>query len=317
MAETTSVWFDCDTGFDDLLALVVASRDPSLRLAGVSTVVGNTSLDNTTANTLAAVEAFGIDAPVYRGCAQPIAGPPHTIEGLLGEGGMGTTGRRLAPARRRRAESRHAVRALIAYLRAAGEPALVVATGPLTNLAQAINLAPDVAAKIGRLVVMGGSAGAGNHTAAAEFNAFADPEAWDVVLRAGAPLEMFGLNLTRQVLIGPSDRDRIAAVGTDLAGAVADSLDAYLRIRQRDKPGEMPLHDPCTTVYLARPDWFALEPARVEIELAGRITRGATVCEFRVPRKAQPNALVATRAEGSKVAGRTVDQMVAALRAAA
>ncbi|MDR3106929.1 MAG: nucleoside hydrolase [Bifidobacteriaceae bacterium] len=307
------VWFDCDTGFDDLLALVVLSRDPSLRVKGVSTVVGNTSLANTTANTLATVEAFGIDAPVYKGCAQPIADRPHTIEGLLGEGAMGTTGRRLPPARRRQAEPVHAVRALIAYLRAAKEPALVVATGPLTNVAQAVNLAPDVAAKIGRLVVMGGSAGRGNHTAAAEFNAFADPEAWDVVLRAGAPLEMFGLNVTHQVLIGPAEHARIAAVGTDTATAVADCLDAYLRIRERDRPGPMPLHDPCTAVYLARPGWFGLEPARVEVELAGRITRGATVCEFRVPRKAQPNALVATSADGPRVVEYAVGQVVAAL----
>ncbi|MDR1635403.1 MAG: nucleoside hydrolase [Bifidobacteriaceae bacterium] len=314
MAELTDVWFDCDTGFDDLLALLVLSRNPSLRLRGVSTVVGNSSLDNTTANTLATVEAFGIEAPVYRGCPQPIAGRPQTIEGLLGEGGMGTTGRRLPEARHRQAEPEHGVRALSAYLRAASAPALVVATAPLTNVAQAINLDPSLAAKISRLVVMGGSAGSGNHTAAAEFNAFADPEAWDVVLRAGVPVEMFGLNLTRQVLIGPADRDRVDAVGTEVAGAIADYLDAYLRIRERDRPGPMPLHDPCTTVYLAHPEWFTLEPARVEMELAGRITRGQTVCEFRVPRKAEPNALVATRAEGKQVVDYAVDQVVAALR---
>jgi inosine-uridine nucleoside N-ribohydrolase len=314
MADKQSIWFDCDTGFDDLLALVVASRDPSLRLAGVSTVVGNTSLENTTANTLATVEAFGIDAPVYKGCAQPVAGPPRTIEGLLGEGGMGTTGRRLPPARRRKPEATHGVQALVEHLRALPEPGLVVATGPLTNVAQAINLVPEVATQIGRLVVMGGSAGPGNHTAAAEFNAFADPESWDVVLRAEVPLEMFGANVTHQVLIGPAEYDRIAAVGTPAAGAIADCLDAYLRIRERDKQGPMPLHDPCTTVYLSHPEWFDMRPARLEIELAGRITRGATVCEFRVPRKAEPNALVAMRAEGQKVVDHTVDQVVAALR---
>ncbi|MDR0594721.1 MAG: nucleoside hydrolase [Bifidobacteriaceae bacterium] len=308
-----AVWFDCDTGFDDLMALVVLAGLDQFEIAGVSTVVGNTSLENTTANTLAVVEAFGIDVPVYRGRSLPLVGQPSTIESLLGEGGMGTIGRRLPPAARRRAEPEHAVQALIDFLRSAERPALVVGTGPLTNVAEALALAPDVVGKIGRLVVMGGSTGAGNHTAAAEFNVFADPEAWAAVLRAGAPLEMFGLNLTRQVLIGPDDEARIRAVGTDLAQAVADHLGAYLRIRDRHRAAPMPLHDPCTTVSLAHPEWFELAPARVDVELAGQLTRGATVCEFRVPRRAEPNALVAVRAEGERVVGHVVDRFVEAL----
>jgi len=308
---------DCDTGFDDLMALVAIANEPAITLVGVSTVVGNTSLANTTRNTLATVELFGITAPVYAGCASPMAQPPQTIESLLGADGLGTIDRRLPDPVRRTVGPRHGVQALIDCCRLTQRPITIMATGPLTNLAHALALAPDIATTIERVVVMGGSADSGNHTAAAEFNVYADPEAWRQVLRSGVPMEIFGLNLTRQVLITPADEDAIRAVGTPLAHTIADHLAFYLRIRTKDEPSPMPLHDPSVAAYLAHPEWFELKDAHVEVEVAGTVTRGATVCEFRVPRKAAPNAHVAVSAQGRAVVDHIVGRMVQALIAVA
>jgi inosine-uridine nucleoside N-ribohydrolase len=310
----TRWWFDCDTGFDDLMALVSLVRIPDVELIGISTVVGNTTLANTTANTLATVEAFNIRVPVYRGAAKPLAQEPQTIEGLLGGGGMGTSGRRLPPAMTRVVERQPAAAAIAEALAQTAEPVSMLATGPLTNLATVLSTCPDLGSQIARLVVMGGSATSGNHTAAAEFNAFADPEAWDVIIRSGVPLEMFGLNLTRQVLITPEHEARIRAVGTELAQIIGDHLNRYLQIRNPGHPEPMALHDPSTVAYLAHPEWFELADAHVEVELHGTHTRGETVCELRVPKKAQPNARVAMTAQGDRVADYIVSAMQDALR---
>ncbi len=311
------VWVDCDTGFDDFLALPVIAATPGVVVDGISTVVGNTSLAQVTANTLACVEGFGIDVPVHAGAARPLAQEPQTIEGLLGAAGMGTTGRHVPTARHRTAAEGHAVTALVARLRAAedGEVTLV-ATGPTTNLALAVLLAPDVVAKVREVVVMGGSTDRGNHTAAAEFNVHADPEALHVLVSSGLPLRMFGLNLTRQVLVGTAERDRLRAVGGDLAEAVADHLDFYLRIRTPDASEPMPLHDPSAVGYLAWPELYELVDARLDVELHGSRTRGQTVYELRVPRRAEANVRVAVRADGPEITRRAFDRIVAGLQAA-
>ncbi|MBV7701575.1 nucleoside hydrolase [Nocardia nova] len=296
-----SVWMDCDSGFDDALALMVLARAPEIELVGVSTVVGNTSLDNTTANTLAVAEFCGLDTPVYRGAAKPLAQEPQTIERLLGAGAMGTLDR-CFPTAQRAAEPVDAIHALAATLRSAAPGSItIVATGPLTNIAVVLLLHPELAGAIDSVVWTGGSTTSGNHTAAAEFNAFADPEALDGVLRSGAAVCMFGLNLTRQVLITPDHEQQVRAIGTERAAIVADHIGFYLRMADPTTPRPAALHAPSAAAYLLWPDLFELAPARVEVELSRTIARGATICELRVPRKGEPNARVATAAHGDKV----------------
>ncbi|MCL2594058.1 MAG: nucleoside hydrolase [Promicromonosporaceae bacterium] len=306
------LWFDCDTGFDDAVALLVILRAASeYDLVGISTVCGNATLDNTTTNTLRVSEAFGIDIPIYRGAAKPLAQESQTIEELLGGGAMGTIGKPFPPAATRRVEAVDAVTALIQALETG--PVTILATGPLTNIAVALLLRPDLATAVERFVFMGGSTTTGNHTAAAEFNTYADPESLDVVLRAGMPVEMFGLNATRQVPIGVEEEDAIRAVGTPLAEILADHVGYYLRMVDKVTPKQMALHDPTAAAYLAWPELFEMQDARVDVELTGRHTRGETVCEFRVPRKAQPNARVAATVAGNEVMRRVLAVLVEAV----
>lgn len=310
----TDIWYDCDTGYDDMITLVLLAHDPGVRLLGISAVVGNTSLTNTVRNTLRVVDAFRIGAPMYAGAAQPLAARPCTIEGLLGSDGLGASGPGL-PATDRRPDSQHAVPALIDCLRAHPGQVTIVATAPLTNLALAVRTAPDIVPKISEIVFMGGGVGRGNHTAAAEFNAFADPEAGQVLCDSGVPLRMFGLNLTNQTLIDASFEETMRSAGGRIGELLANHTDFYLRIRDKNKNAPMPLHDPNTAAYLAHPEFYTFRPARLDFETTGRLTRGETVCEFRVPKRAVPNAQIAVTADSDAVTSYWNEKISSALAA--
>ena len=181
---------------------------------------------------------------------QPLAEEPQTIEHLLGDGAMGTLGRRF-PASTRAAADTDAIQALTATLRTAERGSVtILATGPLTNIAVVLLLHPELVEAIDSVVLMGGSETSGNHTAAAEFNTYADPEAFDGLLRSGVKVRMFGLNLTRQVLITPAHEDRLRALGTERAGVIADHVGFYLRMIIERRPGPWL----CTTLQRRRID---------------------------------------------------------------
>ncbi len=192
----------------------------------------------------------------------------------------------------------HAVDALIAAVRAHPGEITIMAIAPMTNLATALSRAPDIAEKIVEIILMGGSTDQGNHTAAAEFNIYADPEAAAQVFQAGIPLRMFGLNLCRQLLVTKLEVQQLRAIGTPRAQRLAGYLEAYVRIRSADGSVPMPMYDPVVALYLEAPQLFQFQPAHVAIELTGELTRGMTVCEFRVPRRAPINTQVAMLADG-------------------
>lgn len=182
---TRRLILDTDGGVDDaqaLLMLIAADRAPD----AVTTVFGNVGLDAATRNILAVLAVAGADIPVHMGAARALVSPPVTAQEIHGADGLGGAPR---PARISEPAGRDAVGFLIGELRqaaAAGTRTDLLMIGPLTNLALALRLAPDCAAGVGRLVIMGGTlTGRGNVTPAAEFNIYADPEAAEIVLGAG------------------------------------------------------------------------------------------------------------------------------------
>jgi purine nucleosidase len=187
-----------------------------------------------------------------------------------------------------------AVAALASYLQATTAPVTLLALGPLTNIALLVQRHPEMVLRIGHLMWMGGSAGAGNHTAAAEFNAAVDPEAIQVVLDAHLPLQMVGLDACRQVRTNAHDAETLRGLGTDKAEVLADLLLGYVRIASPDGTLPMSLYDPTAAAALVCPEGMAWRDAHVVAECEGRHTRGMTVVEFRVPRKAVANAKVAS-----------------------
>ena len=272
---------DCDPGQDDAVALFFAMANPSaFELLGITAVAGNVPLTRTAYNARVIRELAGrLDVPVLAGCPRPMVLPPRTAEYIHGEGGIDGAA---LPEPSAPLEPVHAVVWLIETLRAAKRPVTLATLGPLTNIATALVMAPDVSAKIERLVLMGGAIGLGNVTASAEFNIYVDPHAAAVVFGSGVPLAMIGLDVTHQARATPERIARIAAAsGGKCAQATAGML-AFFSARYAEAgrvAGGGPLHDPCVIAYLLRPDLFQGRPMRVEIELASPLTLGRTVCD--------------------------------------
>lgn len=294
---TMDVWLDTDPGFDDWMAWALLEAAPQFRLRGVSVVAGNAPLSITLPNALAIRALHGFRTPVHAGCERPLAQPQSTAQDVLGEDGMESTGRRL-PKVGTMPDAGHGVQALIDCVRSAPGRITLLAVGPLTNVATAFALAPELPALLARLVIMGGSTVGGNASAAAEFNIHADPEAAARVFACGVPVHMFGLNVCKQLPVGDAHVARLRRHRGDAAQVFTDHLDGYVEIARRRGRAGQSLYDPTPVVWLAHPEWFELQEGRVDIELAGTHTRGMTVCDLRPWARVNPNARVALRADG-------------------
>jgi purine nucleosidase len=201
--------------------------------------------------------------------------------------------------------------ALNAILPGLAPPDCIIALGPLTNLAQ--HLIPQWGPQI-PVIWMGGSTDRGNHTAAAEFNALADPEAAALVFAGTQQMRMVGLNVCREVLLDCADVERFETLRSTQARVFAGHLAAYQRIRSADGARPMPLYDPVAVAAALHPEWFEFTPARVDVECAGHFTRGMTVCEFRLNASRTANALVATGLQAQPVKRWILDTTFSYLR---
>ncbi|GLQ11916.1 pyrimidine-specific ribonucleoside hydrolase RihB [Devosia yakushimensis] len=273
---------DCDPGHDDMAAILLAAWHEAITIEAITTVCGNASVDNTTNNALRIVDAFGLDVPVYRGAELPLLNRYEFPAEFHGPSGLDSSRADLAQTSRK-AEAMHAVQAIIELVDANPGEISVVVVGPMTNLALAFGLRPDLAGKIKQIVFMGGSATEGNITPAAEFNIWADAHAARMVFRSGVKLVMFGLNLTHQTLLRRQD---IAAVRAAHPGenAVADIMDfycgTYYRFAGADKPGA-PLHDPCAIAYLIDPSLFEVRQLPGEVIVGDDESYGQTLIDIR------------------------------------
>ncbi|MEM1684955.1 MAG: nucleoside hydrolase [Nanopusillaceae archaeon] len=269
---------DCDPGVDDAVALLLALASPELALQAITTVAGNVPLAATSRNALQVCELAGQrQVPVYGGCPRPILHTPTTAHEVHGETGLG--GYDLPPPQKS-LEPQHGVVALMEWLLAAPEPLTLATLGPLTNIATLLILAPQVATKVERLVIMGGAMGLGNVTPAAEFNCYADPHAAAIVLDSGIPITLIGLDATHQVLTTPERLERIRQLQTPVSAAVAGWLGFY-GWEEAAKKGLAgpPLHDPCVIAYLLAPELFVSQACAVRVVTGDPLTLGRTVVD--------------------------------------
>lgn len=288
------VWVDTDMGVDDLFAVLALAR--LRRIDGLSLSFGNAPLAQVVANTGGAVAAFGWRFPAHSGADRAVLGAVETAQRVLGEAGMPTRGGAL-PA----ADPPHgapAFDALATWLEAR-DGAEILALGPLTNLAVLALARPDLLQRIARVTWMGGAVGAGNHTASAEFNAYADPEAAAILLARGVPLRMVDLDICRAVQVHEADVTALRAAGGRRASLLADLLGGYLDIALHRGRTSMALYDPVAAAALAMPDAFHFARCRVEVALAGGLTRGRTVVDQRPT--AEPNAEIAVSVDAAAV----------------
>jgi purine nucleosidase len=273
---------DCDPGQDDAVALLLAFASPDeLELLGITTVGGNVPLALTQRNARMLCDIAGMrDVRVYAGCAEPLQRSLQTAEYIHGATGINglEVFEPVTPL-----QPEHAVDFIIKTLLAADETGItLVPTGPLSNIATAINKEPAILPHIERIVLMGGAMReGGNRTPSAEFNILVDPHAADIVFRCGRPITAFGLDVTHQVLSTRDRVERIRALDNPVATATADMLsffDRYDTVKYASRGA--PLHDPCTVAWLLQPELFTGKDCNISVETQSELTMGHTAVDF-------------------------------------
>ena len=283
---------DTDPGVDDAIAILLALAVPAeLEVLGIVVVAGNLPLAQTERNARRVCELAGRpEIPVYAGCARPMLRPLATAEHIHGETDRD---RLLLPEPTMALQTLHGVDFLIETLRAAQTGSITVcALGPLTNIAMALVKAPEVAARIGELVIMGGACfELGNVTPAAEFNVHVDPHAAAIVLDSGIQITMMPLDVTHQLLTTPPRLAVLRALDNHCGRAVAALLASFER-RRRSRFGTRAtaLHDPSVIAYLLDPKLFDGREVNVAIETESPLTIGMTVVDWWGVTRRQANA---------------------------
>lgn len=282
---------DTDPGQDDAIAIMLALASPHIDLLGIIAVAGNVSVEQTAENACKILElAKRQDIKVYKGCPRPIRRPPITAQHVHGQTGMDGPD---LPTPLHTPEQQHGVTFLLETLAAHPAHSITLVTiGPMTNLAAALVQAPETVARLKQVVAMGGAwSETGNITPAAEFNAFADPDAMAIVLNSGLPVSLVPLDITHRFLITPDQLEALAKLPGHCAKAAHAMLtfSARFDLNKYGWPGA-PLHDPCTIGYVLCPHLFAGKTINVEVEVSSPLTLGATVVDWWQVTGRPPNA---------------------------
>jgi len=278
-AQPIPVIIDCDTGVDDALALLFAVRHPGLDVRAITCVAGNTDVDGVVRNTLTVLETAGAgDIPVARGAERPLIEPVRTASHVHGQDGMGDLG---LPAPTRRPVDLDAVALLRREILASPRPVTLIPTAPLTNIALLLRTHPEVTRNIERIVFMGGAVEVGNATPVAEFNVWHDPEAAAILLTAGVPITMYGLDVFRRVIVPAADVQRLRG-STDPRLRLAGELLAHRDPATSGDPTPTGgLGDAGAVCAVADPGGLTTSLLPVEVSLTPGPTRGQTIVDRR------------------------------------
>lgn len=296
---------DVDTGIDDALGLLYACAMPQAKILGVSTVAGNVDLQRATRNTRAVLAlARRADIPVWPGCVRPIMREPEDASDIHGGSGLGNA---ILPEPPVATNPDNAIDRIVAAAKAHAGELIIVATGPLTNIAVALMREPELPKLLKRLVLMGGAfKEGGNTTPAAEFNIWHDPEAARLVFQSfggegAAPLVAVGLDVTRQTQLLPKHLADLArrCEGAPHAPALlrflGDSTAHYFeRVEKREGRRYFVMHDPLAIAAAIDPTLIDTTAVAVDVETTSTLTNGMTVADWRDVWRRKPNAQVAT-----------------------
>ncbi|WP_332603175.1 nucleoside hydrolase [Arthrobacter sp. S2(2024)] len=271
---------DVDTGVDDALALTFLVRDPGVDLAAVTCVAGNANVDQVVQNTLDVLELAGAGStPVGRGAERPLINEARTAHGFHGANGIADLELPRSP---HSASELPALELLRRTIEESEVPVTLLALAPLTNIALFVRAYPHTARKLERIVFMGGSVGMGNATAVAEFNAWHDPEALSVVLEAGVPVTMYGLDVFYTATL-PSEDYLPLLSSADAGVRLVGELLRHSGSKESSDPrlkGGATLGDAGAACLVARPETAVLQKFPVSVELAGGC-RGKTIVDQR------------------------------------
>lgn len=287
--EKIKMILDCDTGHDDAIALMVASKHPQIDLLGVTVVAGNQVLSKTLPNTLSVCQHLNIKVPVYGGMSKPMVRDQIVAGDIHGKSGLdGPVFEPLV----RKAEEKHAVNFIIDTLMNSDGDITLVPVGPLTNIAMALRFEPRIARKIRQIVLMGGAVGLGNVTPAAEFNIYADPEAAHVVFTSGVPIVMMPLDLTNTALADMQIIERMEAIGNKAGKLFGDIMRFTFKSQAANGLSAGPVHDVTAVTYLVIPEIYNCQDMYVEIDLSKGPGYGRTICDMNGRYHKDPNVRV-------------------------
>lgn len=274
------VIYDTDPGVDDAMALVFQSLHPDIELLGVTSVFGNATIDTTTRNALYLAARFAPGVPVARGASGPLEGEaPKPLPAIHGDDGLGDIGPRGPEGRS--LDARAASRFIVETLRAHPGEVTLVAVGPMTNLARALDEDPAVALLAKQVIAMGGAFGiggvTGNVTPAAEANMHADARAADRVFGAAWPLVIVGLDVTQRVIMSTDYLARLRDTGGEPGRFVWDVSRHYeVFHRASEKVAGIYVHDASAVAYLLAPQLFRTRSGSVRVLTEG-IAAGHTI----------------------------------------
>ena len=287
-----NVILDCDPGHDDAIAILLLGSKKYFNVLGITTTCGNQTIEKTTKNALNVINFLGLNYKVYKGATKPLKRDAVICEEIHGETGLDGFNfpkHNLAP------EKMDAQSFMVKAIKESPEKVTVVTTGPMTNLALAILKDKSIVNNIEKIVLMGGSIGAGNVTPAAEFNINCDAEAADICFKCGAPIYMVGLDVTRKVLVTKDIVERMSHIKTSAAEMFVALMKFFNKTQKRvfNLDGG-PLHDPVTIASLIDPTLVHFEFVNTEIDTYPSISYGRTNCDIPGYLKKEKNSFVAT-----------------------
>jgi inosine-uridine nucleoside N-ribohydrolase len=290
------VILDMDPGIDDAVALCVALGEPSLDVVAVTATGGAVTPERSTLNVQAIVEQ--LDPPRWPRLGAAASDQILRLDGPHLFGSDGLCGVHFPVAQRHHRHS--SVKVICDEARTAPGEVTIVATGPLSNIAAALQQQPDLASIVGHLIILGGTlAGPGNVTAAAEFNIYSDAEAARSVFRK----TLIPIDVSRRVTMNLDLLDKIPADETRCGHLLRKLLpSAFRAYRQQLGMEGIHLHDAVAVVAAARPDLFKMERMYGDVEVDGTLTYGATVFDRRRHPDCQPNMDVAVDLDAAAVA---------------
>ncbi len=281
------VIIDCDPGLDDVVALLMAGRNDKIDLKAVTVVGGNQTLEKVGKNTLKLLSFAEIHVPVGFGFRGPIVREPVIAPEVHGDDGIYGL---MLPETKLKSSDLHAVDLIAETLIKSEEKITIIAMGPLTNIAIFLKKFPELKDKIEKISLMGGAINGGNCTPSAEFNIYVDPEAADIVFKAGIPIIMSGLDVTQKANVLQEDIEKIKEIDNKLAKFLGQILEKLVSYHKTTYFNGCHLHDPVALIAVTNPEMIKTKALHVEVELQGKHTRGMTVANEAKRFNQNPNA---------------------------
>lgn len=297
------VIIDTDPGVDDTLALILALNSPELDVELITTVAGNVSVEQGTANLLRILGVLGRDdVPIARGSSRPMKYPLADSGGVHGEDGLGDIDPIKYPLAEGVEPSRlAAAEAILRTIRANPAAITIITLGPLTNLALALLIDSQAAAAVKEIIAMLGAISVpGNVTPAAEFNAYCDPHAVAIVLESGVDITLVGLDVTQQVRLSRQVFESRAKQKGPVSNFLADCTRHYFDVHQQAKLTGCYLHDPLAVAVALDPSLVATREVFVQVETSKGPARGMTIADLRPAAEGKANAKVCLEVDSDR-----------------